>query len=279
MSFAEIAEIGAFLRKAIPILGQHFDSVAPYLDLEPVSHPDIVKIIQLYSSQDIFPWNDFIPTTGAALARRSDYREVLDAFKKVGVKGFEFTLHGNRRVHNEAVNNAQAFDLQLESLERIKQHGFLAQSNVIVSKKLIECFDEVCRILAAHAFDALRLTIPHFQPTERLRRFEEYRTELHEIAPIAAHTLFQTCTNSAFWSEYEGYTEKALLKKVAGFDSTWEEMVNQFPQWVFITVVPGLDVYYGNGALLHRRIGNLRTIDFCRLIEKITRLKSGSPGG
>ena len=274
MSFSQIVDVGAFLRRAIPRLGERFEHVYPYLDLEPVSHPEVVKVLRFFASEGIFPFNAFVPTTGVALARRSDYREVLDVCKELGVKGFEFTLHGPQDVHNEAVQHRRALDLQLVSLERIREYGFLAQSNVIVSKKLVQHFEEVCRFLAAHAYDRVRLTVPHFEPTERLRVFEDHRAEMHDIAEIAGHELFRTCINSDFWTTYEDCTENALLEQVADFDGTWDDMVNRFPQWVFITVVPGLDVYYGNGDLLHRKIGNLRETDAQELIESVAGLKS-----
>jgi len=199
---------------------------------------------------------------------------VLDVCKEFGVEGLEFTFHGPRDVHNEAVQHRRALDLQEVSLERVKEHGFSAQSNVIVSKKLVEHFEEVCRFLAAHAFDRVRLTVPHFEPTERLRALEVHRAEVHDIAGIADHELFHTCVNSDFWAAYEDCTENALLEQVADFDGTWDDMMNRFPQWVFVTVVPGLDVYYGNGGFLHRKIGNLRETDFQELIESIAGLKS-----
>jgi len=267
-------DIGSFLRAAIPILKERFDPVDPYLDLEPVSHPDIVRIIQLFESEGIFPFNNFIPTTGVALAQRSDYHEVLDACKEAGIKGFEFTIHGNERFHNEAVNNERALRLQLESLDRVKQHGFLAQSNVIVSKKLIEHFQEVCLFLAENAFDTFRLTVPSFAPIERLRQFQAHRADLHDVVEVIDHELFQICTNSSFWTRYRNYMEKALLEEIASFGSTWEEIIDQFPQWVFITIAPGLDVYYGNGNIFHSKIGNIRETDFDEIIEAIMELES-----
>lgn len=274
MSLSEIMEIGSFLRRAVPIFKQHFSTVSPYLDLEPVSHPDIVKIIQFFASENIIPFNESIPTTGVSLAQRDDYHEVLNAFKKIGIKGFEFTLHGDEQFHNKTVSNRRALEFQLISLKRIKEYGFEVYSNVMISKKLVEDFDEVCQFLTENVFDSINLTVPIFVPTDRLRKFEVHRANLDDIATIIDNELFRTCLNNNFWLKYKDCTEKAFLKKISDFDSTWEDMINKFPQWVFITILPGLDLYYGNGNLLHNRIGNIKETEFEMLIESIMKLKS-----
>lgn len=275
MVLDEFKEVLAYLKELSKIALDRGVRLDPYLDLEPLLHPDCLEIFRLAYGLDSGFFGSCIPTSGLPIATRTDWENVLKVLADVGIRELQLTLHGSGKLHDRATNLEGAFDLQRKALDRIKEKGFRAHLNLIVSKSLLDCFEETLRVIELDGYHYRRALIPGYAPCPRLRDFEFQRPELSEVRPILDE-LIQLCDNkeqdAIHWQQAEQCTERYVfedLRKYPEKYSSFRSIVDSLPNWRFITVAPGLEVYYGNGNLYSERIANLRKITPRALLEEI----------
>ncbi len=275
MSLDEFKEVLAYLKELSKIVLDKSVRLDPYLDLEPLLHPDCLEIFKLAYEVDSEFFGPCIPTSGVPIATRTDWKDVLNVLADVGIRELQLTLHGPRKLYDSATNLEGAFDLHRKTLDRIKEKGFQARLNLIVSKPLLECFEESLRVVELDGYDQQRALIPNYAPCPRLREFESQRPELPEVQPIL-NELIQLCDNkkrdAIHWQQTHQSTERYLFEDLRRHPEkypSFRSIVDSLPNWKFVTIAPGLEVYYGNGNLYSERIANLKEITPRALLEEI----------
>ena len=254
MTFREIAKTVRFLQSVLPALKDRYDKVHPYLDLEPVAHPDIVRILDCFAEADMHPLPAIVPTTGIGLFKRSDCNAVLSSLRRHGVQGFELTLHGVSDFHDFNIQYPGGQKLQMAFMEKVSALGFRTSLNIIVSRHLCRNFDRITELVIKP--ESYRLTIPCFESTPRLRAFELHRALAEELAPFVDTPFFHSASNAGYWQDYLNFTGHSIEKRLKSRAGSWDAKKNSLPQWVFVVIRPGLDICYGNGNLGYGKLGN-----------------------
>jgi hypothetical protein len=276
MKVAEYEACLHILDKVVPALHKTHDRVDLSLDFEPTLHPGIIKIIELSTAFNTNFFESCLPTTGIPLARRTDYGEVLQALLNAGVSEMMLTLHGPEAVHNSAVCHQSALNLQQTALERIKACGLKTRLNLMMSTDLLARFNETLSFIGCFDYDKRQVTVPLYVPTPRLRAFEPHRAALDRILPVQA-MLVELCDTdrNAFWERVEDFSEANLIRPLFEQPEDYQsftQIVERLPQWKFVTIDSGLNLYYGNGKVVHRKIGNIRELSVEEIVTAINNL-------
>jgi len=250
-------------------------TVYPWLDLEPMLHPEISEILSFIQATEWFSLPSCMPTTGMPIANRDDWEEVLKSHWEAGVRQLEFTLHGPEEIHNRAVSRRNAFQSHNEAVGRAKRYGFETKLNLMVSKPLLGRFGETMDVVDRNAYDYRRAAIPHYEANDRLRRFERYRPQLREVAPYR-ELLEQFCNDeirdSEFWRDVADFTEQSAYRELLAHQEkyeTYQQFVENLPTWYFVTVGPDLDIWYGNGFHRAQRLGQVGESSPREILDKV----------
>jgi len=279
MSLEEYRDCLDALGIVVGRLEQYGFEINLYLDYEPLLHPDICEILRITHERfhDYFRIST-IPTTGIPIAIRSDWEDVLETLQAVGIKQLELTLHGTEQIQNKATSHSGAFELQSTAIRRARAYGFDIALNLMVTKDMLQQFEETMEIVHCIDPNSKRAVIPAYEPIPRLRRFEEHRADLEDIEPFR-EDLAYLCDESKekeYWRTVDKYAEQNVLSDVLTHPEDYPSFASleaKMPSWVFVTVVPGLDMYYGNVGLYHRKLGVLSAKSSEHLAEHIRPLK------
>lgn len=249
--------------------------VYPYLDLEPMEHPEIVEIINMTQTIDGFSLPSCIPTTGIPIARRDDWEQVLSAYRNVGVKQLEFTLHGPEKIHDRALSRPGAYRGHQQAVRRAMTKNFETRLNLMVSQPMLDHFQQTMETVEKNEYDVKRAAVPSYTPNERLRAFERIRPGLPDLEPYQAFFI-DFCDQEARGQEYwkklpestEGKTYREMLSGETG-GASYQDMIENLPTWYFITVGPGRDIWYGNGFHRTHKLGQIGVTAPEDLLEKM----------
>ncbi len=250
-------------------------TVYPYLDLEPMLHPEISELLSLVRVAEWFSLPSCIPTTGMPIAAREDWERVLESYWGAGVRQLEFTLHGPEEIHNRAVSRKNAFQSHREAVRRAKRCGFETKLNLMVSKPLLGRFRQTMEAVDRNEYDYQRAAIPHYAPNERLRRFERHRPQLRDVTPYQ-ELLQQFCNDEArdgeFWRDIADFTEQSAYRELLSNEDTYmtyRQVIETLPTWYFVAVGPDLDIWYGNGLHRTAKLGHIGRSSPSEILDKV----------
>jgi len=260
-------------------LEKHGFTIYLYLDYEPLLHPEICRILAITKGR--FGKNyqiSCIPTTGIPLGIRPDWKDIIGSLKDIGINEMELTLHGTRDIHNKATNNSKAFDLHQLAIERAKKHGLKIHLNLMLNKEMLQCFDETMAIIEQNEYDYKRATIATYEPTLRMRQFEEHRPSIEDINPYREllSSFSEDDGQNGYWKEIDKYSESNVYQDIMGNPENYPSFAiieEKMPNWVFVTIIPGRSIYYGNVGLYHKKLGMLGVESSLFLAEYIKSLK------
>ena len=272
-----------------------FGRIDLYLDYEPLLHPKICEILTITRERfgGHFEMPTF-PTIGIPIATRSDWEEVLETLRMIGTNELEFTLHGPEHIQNKATNHPRAFEFHSLAVRRAQAHGFETALNLMVTKELLQHFEETMEIVYRNGYGQKRAAVPTYEPTPRMRRFEIHRPTLEDVEPFREY-LSSFCGripnstksnarlrlsgefgyDAKYWENVDKYSEGNVRYDVLSYPENYPSFAlleSQMPDWIFVTVVPGLSIYYGNVGLYHRKLGVLGTDSPESLVERIRKL-------
>jgi len=250
-----------------------------FLDYEPLLHPDIIKIINLtayrmeknYNFKNM-PWS----TTGIPISKRNDYKEIMKSLKNIDVNSFMISFHGSAKTQIEALKYNNVDEVQIDAMEKIKEAGFGLVANFIISQSFIKDFQSVYKRYQKF-IDTQRFIVPLFVPTTRLRKFEKQRATVNDL--IELNNLIKKIGLKGDYDMLDKgkITEKKVYNNVrekSDIYSSFEKIENRQPDWIFISILPGLDIYYGNTGSENFKLGNLYNDKPAELYKKIKKLKS-----
>ena len=256
-----------------------FKRIDLWLDYEPLLHPDICEILTITKENFGTHFDTFnFPTTGIPIATRSDWEEILDTLRMIGTNEIEFTLHGPEHIQNKATNHPRAFELHLLAVRRAQAHGFETALNLMVTKDMLQHFEETMEVVRRNGYERKRAAVPVYEPIPRLRRFEMHRPTLEDVEPFREY-LANFCSgdrDAKYWEDVDRYAERNVLRDVLSHPENYPGFAfleSRTPYWIFATVVPGLSIYYGNAGLYHRKLGVLGVDSPESLVECIRKLK------
>jgi MoaA/NifB/PqqE/SkfB family radical SAM enzyme len=239
------------------------DSTDLYLGMEPLMHPEVAELIPETKERfgDVFDIEGMpMPTSGYPLSARGDWREVLDAVKGVGCREMMLTLHGPTDLQDRAQGRDGMLEHHRRAVGRLHEQGFSTALNLMVSRDMLHRLDETLEIIHEMGYDSTNVRIPDFTPIPRMRRFEDHRATLADITGTLDEIRALASHDREYWNAPEMHTEEFVFNDVMShpdrFDS-FREIEDSLPRWMFLTVVPRLDLVYGNEGIHHHTIGNL----------------------
>lgn len=234
------------------------------------NHPQITELISFTHEHmpSYYSYNQMlVPTTGIALIKRKDKSSVLDALKRAGCSGFMFTLHGNKEHHNLITKNKDAYDSLKEAVSCLYAEGFEIKINLMLNKFFSSDWQSICEFITLFPNADRRLTIPLYLPTDRMRRFQQYRADYKDCMKLKGWLKDVDIDEETFIKEVQENCENSVSDKLSGrncFDYIAENKSSQ--QWAFFNIEQNLDLYYGNAGLHTRFLGNL----FNRPLSKLS---------
>lgn len=260
-------------------LKKHEFRVYLWLDYEPLLHPDICEILTITKKRfgDHFDMSTF-PTTGIPIATRPDCEEILETLREVETGEIMFTLHGPAHIHNEAMRRPGALELHSLALRRVQAREFKTVLKLIVTKDMLQHFEETMEVVRRNGYGRKRAEVPVYEPSDRLRQFENHRPTLEDVEPFREY-LSSFCSrdrDAKYWKNVDKYAERNVLRDVLLHPESYPSFAfleSQMPDWIFVTVVPDLSIYYGNVGLYHRKLGVLGVDSSDSLVECIRKLK------
>ena len=275
MALRDYERVLAFVDEVCRVADRDGIAVYPYLDLEPMLHPEIVRLLRLTEAVDCFSIPACVPTTGIPIASRDDWEHVLAAYRRAGVRQLEFTLHGPEGLHDRVVSRDGAFQSHNKAVRRAKASGFEARLNLMVSKPMLRQFRDTMDTVERNPYDHRRAAIPGYAPNERLRRFERFRPELHDLVPHA--DFFRAfCDDKAGdskrWKSIAESTEEKAYQELLANQSkyaSYQGLIDNLPTWYFVAVGPDLDIWYGNGFHRTQRLGRVDQTSPAELVEQV----------
>jgi hypothetical protein len=107
MSKDQCNKVADFLSSQMNKLITVHDSVEPFLDFEPFSHPGIGRILDHYKELGFRPVMDTVPTTGIAISQQNSPESVFGAASRHAVRSFMLTVYGPQSVHEAAIGNGK----------------------------------------------------------------------------------------------------------------------------------------------------------------------------
>lgn len=275
MTLRDYERVLAFVDEFCHVADGEGIAAYPYLDLEPMLHPKIVRLLSPAKTLDCFSMPACVPTTGIPIARRDDWEQVLAAYQQAGVRQLEFTLHGPEGLHDKAVSRKGAFQSHNKAVRRAKASGFETRLNLMVSKPMLRQFQDTVHAVERNQYDHKRAAIPAYAPNERLRGFERFRPELPDLMP---YTDFfrELCDDEARdtmrWKTSAESTEKKAYQELLANQSryaSYRRLIDSLPTWYFVAVGPDLDIWYGNGFHRTEKLGRVAQTSPTELLEKV----------
>lgn len=275
MGLRDYERVLAFVDDFCRVADAESIAVYPYLDLEPMMHPEIVRLLRLVEAVDCFSIPVCVPTTGIPMVRRDDWQQVLAAYRRAHVRQLELTLHGPEGLHDRVVAREGAFQSHNKAVRRAKASGFEARLNLMVSKPMLRRFWDTMDAVERNQYDHKRAAVPTYEPNERLRRFERFRPELRDVMPYAG-LLQAFCDDEAGdskrWNTIAESTEEKAYQELLGNQSryaSYQRIIDSLPTWYFVAVGPDLDIWYGNGFHRTEKLGEVGHTPPTELLEKV----------
>lgn len=264
-------DFSVLVQKLKPILNKLNGEIDVTLGNELFCNPDIVKILD-YSAANLsryFSYRNFpVPTTGIALVRHKDRDKILQSLRLLGAEKFMLALHGKKHSHNGIVQNPNAFDELFRAADYLSKNGFGILLNLIVSKALADGFSQTAVTLSSLPYD-VRLTVPLYVPTDRMRRYQSLRANYDEAMQIADQAEQHGFPADSLRKHCKLHSEKAVLRDLSENGFSYDREKAGAANWAFFHITQNLDLYYGNAGAHTKYLGNLKTADEEQLYRKI----------
>lgn len=262
----------ACVEKLKPILEKLNGDIYVTLGNEPFCHRSINEILH-YNAHNLagyFSFLDYpVPTTGIALINRSDKDEILHNLQAVGTTGCMLAVHGTEQLHNRTVCHPNAYAKLFETADFFSKSGFEVLFNFIVSKTLCVDFEQLMQKVSAYSRAKIRLTVPLYVPTKRLRAYQRNRAEYEECLRLAEPASAYSIDTSNLLECCHKYNENHVIRQLnsTGFDYSAEK--SKAIQWKFFNVTQSGDLYYGNVGAHTKRLGNLLHTPSNEILEQV----------
>lgn len=266
------------LERIVERLGEVAGKLDLWLDYEPLLHPDVCKILREMKSRfgGHFDARTF-PTTGIPIAARPDWEDLLETLAAVGVEEIQFALHGPADLHDRALGRAGAFEAHRKALERVRNSGFGSHLKVPISEEALQRWPETLKAIGEGQYDAVRVEVPVYSPTRRMRAFESRRPTLAAAVPHL-NSLSESCTlgiGKGYWLRAAEYAECNVIAEVSdrpAYAASFRSIEDGGPRWVFLSVLPDASLFYGNVGQYHRKLAVLGVDEADLVVEALAAL-------
>jgi hypothetical protein len=224
---------------------------AAYPFHEVAAHPDASAVLRLFSAFPGDPSLDggrpmFEPlsTTGAPLALRPDWAEVLTTCRELGTTVVWPAVHGAGETHDQLVRRAGAYQETLLGIERVRSVGMEVGCTVFLTRENVAQFDVMVADLLSHGVTQFAVQPANYLPTARSRRYVALRPILTDLLPLVERVQALPGPNFDWtvWTDLAAYTESAY--RCRALDAAWSAPPESFGEELQLVCRPNLDVYW-----------------------------------
>jgi hypothetical protein len=215
---------------------------------EVVAHPEAPRLIRRFA--ELGESFEPLTTTAVPLARRDDWRDVLDAARETGSTTVWTAVHGDEEEHDRRVCRPGGLAETALGVARARDAGFRIGSNVFLTKANVARFDRLLETLLRLELDQVSFEVESYLPTARHRREVHLRPELDDLLPVADAVLGLSGWHPEQWSQLADWTEGAFVARASDDDRPRGRLE--------LVCRPNLDVHSGLAGAHGVRHGNLR---------------------
>lgn len=264
------------LNKIKPVLDRIDGEISVTPGNEPLNHPQAEKIISQTHSliPKYYPGRDFeVPTTGLGFLNKANKDGIVNTLRDIGSSDIMLTLHGNESHHNEIVKNSLGYDCIARTADFFNAKGFNINYNLILSKYLIQDWDDVMNFIKKHHKSHVYLSIPLYIPTERLNEFQRYRAEYDDCLKLKGCLSQIGIDEDAFFIKVKANCETSILNRIKS-NFEYNKAEESLPNWAFFNIDEDMNLYYGNAGARTQLLGNIFELSEEELYSKILFFKS-----
>jgi hypothetical protein len=176
---------------------------------EPTAHPDFPAIFAPDIASEHGGW---LVTNGFGLARREDYRGLLDQMCQQGIHTLALTLHGTQEHHDWFVCRLGAYEDILSATRRARQAGFTVHWQVYVDRRGVQGVSRLAELCQEECGEDITLSLPYHRVGGRLRHYEPIRLTLRDAEQYQLDRLVGDPRKNDF-AHLETLTAKAWLEQ------------------------------------------------------------------
>jgi len=248
------------LEKLVPALDRLQGDIALNLGNETFCHPHAAALFRL--TDQICPryfdrrGEDF-PTTGVALLRHRDRENILLELKRKGISELFFAVHGGEREHDAIVGFSGRYGQLFETADFLTAQGFSVGFSLMLTKAFLPGLDEVMSRILRYPGARIRPIVPLYVPTDRMRRYQQYRASAPELLTICHRLEKYGVDTEKVRRLCRECTQRAIRQRGMDVDTEYAAA----PQWAFFHIDRDLRLYYGNAGMHTQYLGDLRQMD------------------
>ena len=231
--------------------GIKFEQHSPFPVHEILTHPDALKVMQLFNEYNPAHIRTFEPLTtpGPLLAIRHDWEEILNGAKELGTEVMWFALHGIGEVHDRLVKQKDAFAKIVIAIDRAKSVGLYCGGNVFFSTENLHQIPQIIEFCQSKLDAPVSYEVATYCPTPRLRAYEDFRPTLAQLAPYAAR-IDEAATWRRIWVDLEKYTEASFVRQALNPEQAEKvEWTRNNPNRISLICRNNLDLHTGDASI------------------------------
>lgn len=137
------------------------DSARLCIQDEPTLYPEIIELLSYARKMGIVHL-PLLSTNGIGLVTRTEWKEILDEFRRSGVKVLNMSLFGEKDYHNWFAGRNDSYQLIRRAAQRAKDMGFRLKWNLFVTSQNA---DQIARLAEELEDDWNSISIPFYSET------------------------------------------------------------------------------------------------------------------
>ena len=230
------------------------------LDHEPMTHPEIQRILQAASQTRHLKNYHHGMTTGVGLMHRDDKEEVINAYLDWGYDTFGITIHGSGAHHDRIVRRKGAYDAAVAAGEFLKARGAKLEVSLMLNRYFAQDALSVSALLNRLKPDYVGFAMPIFAPHSNMMDFEPHRATADTVAALRGFLPRWRQNEEEILGLAEQNTVAAAVVRLKQGVDLKERFAREQDE-LYLTLHPDCRLYVGNSGAETMCLGDLRSMD------------------
>jgi MoaA/NifB/PqqE/SkfB family radical SAM enzyme len=159
------------------------DSARLAIQDEPTLYPEIIELLS-YARELGLVYMPLLSTNGIGLIMRAEWKEILDEFRKSGVKVLNMSLFGEKDYHNWFAGRNDSYQLIRRAAQRAKDTGFRLKWNLFVTSQNA---DQIARLAEELEEDWHSISIPFY--SKNWHNNSALPPSIEDLAPLPKESM------------------------------------------------------------------------------------------
>ena len=242
------------------------DKITFTIDNELYNHPDCLKILEYVQAKAKDNYFHHGSTSGIAILRHKDQKEILDLLKRNKWLDVGLTIHGAKSDHDMIVGHEGAFNELFKAVVLFKKEGFKVWLSLMLNRKMLSNLRELNEILDSMPYDDIISVIPDYFPTPRLRSYQNLRLDQAAYQDLITFLHHRGLKTKELMMKVNEYSEESIIKHL-DLQKIQDELTSK--QMVFLHIDQDLDFYLGNTGFSLKKWGNIKDLSSKEILDMI----------